>query len=188
MVIVFYHCNDLVIGKKVRLSADELMNCIAMPSNRPPTTFDAFNYILNNGILSYISFQRKAKFKNVQCKRHKKDQVYRISDFHLLDPENQNNLKTAVALIGPVSVSIKVTKNFFAYDHGIFYDTLCQEEGEEPNHAVVLVGYGTDPRFGEFWKVQNSWGIGWGEHGFARMARNTIINCAIPSAAFYVVL
>ena len=117
--------------------------------------------------------------------RSKKDPAYHIKAYNLLEPEDQENLKYAVALIGPISVSIKVSGNFFFYKSGIFYDSLCQDDGEQPNHAVLLVGYGTDPVLGEYWKIQNNWGIAWGEEGYARMARNTIINCGIASAAFY---
>ena len=132
-----------------------------------------------------MRYWRKYKKKAEDCLRSKKDPAYHIKAYNLLEPEDQENLKYAVALIGPISVSIKVSRNFFFYKSGIFYDSLCQDDGEQPNHAVLLVGYGTDPVLGEYWKIQNNWGIAWGEEGYARMARNAIINCGIASAAFY---
>jgi hypothetical protein len=42
----------------------------------------------------------------------------------------------------------------------------------ELDHAVLLVGYGTDKTTGEeYWLVKNSWSKYWGEDGFIRMAR-----------------
>ena len=33
------------------------------------------------------------------------------------------------------------------------------------NHAALLVGY----KKGKGWKIKNSWGTGWGEHGYIRL-------------------
>jgi len=38
------------------------------------------------------------------------------------------------------------------------------------NHAVQLVGYGTDSDT-DYWLVRNSWGAGWGEKGYIRVKR-----------------
>jgi len=43
--------------------------------------------------------------------------------------------------------------------------------GDTIDHAVLLIGYGTDAKHGDYWKLKNSWGTGWGERGFARLKR-----------------
>lgn len=47
------------------------------------------------------------------------------------------------------------------YKSGIFSDCTSRLD-----HAVSVVGY----RSGVGWKIKNSWGPEWGEHGFAWIA------------------
>ncbi len=56
------------------------------------------------------------------------------------------------------------------------------------NHAVIVVGYGTDSVFGDYWIVRNSWGSAWGEKGYVRMARNLANRCYISSLSIYPVV
>ena len=53
------------------------------------------------------------------------------------------------------------------------------------NHAVTVVGYGTDLTGADYWIVRNSWGPSWGEDGYILMARNMKNNCFIASYATY---
>lgn len=49
------------------------------------------------------------------------------------------------------------------------------------NHAVTLVGYGTDPELGDYWIVRNHWGTTWGEDGYIRIKRDSVPQCGIDS-------
>merc|ERR1712179_238987 len=49
------------------------------------------------------------------------------------------------------------------------------------NHAVQLVGYGTDPSEGDYWLVRNSWGPSWGEGGYIRLQRQAEAQCGVDS-------
>ena len=68
------------------------------------------------------------------------------------------------------------------YSGGVWNETFCSNESNDANHIVVIVGYGTMGR-GDYWLVKNSWGTGWGEGGYIKMARNVNI-CGIANWAY----
>ena len=102
-------------------------------------------------------------------------------------PGTEDWLQNAVATVGPVTIAINVVKSFFYYSSGVYYDSDCYTTS--PNyaggHAIVAVGYGTDPTQGDYWIVRNSWGHSWGAQGYILMARNTGNLCDLATWATY---
>jgi len=84
-------------------------------------------------------------------------------------PENKYEpLLRAVHDHGPVAVSV-AGRGWHSYSSGI-YDA-CDKDAVI-NHAVTLLGYGTEPSSGDkYWIILNSWGQEWGEQGIMRLLR-----------------
>jgi len=67
-----------------------------------------------------------------------------------------------------VSVAIEADQPVFQmYTAGVINDQSC---GTNLDHGVLAVGYDTTQAT-PFWIVKNSWGSGWGENGFVRIAQ-----------------
>lgn len=66
----------------------------------------------------------------------------------------------------PTATSISADQIFQLYSSGIFK----QECGQQIDHAVLIVGYGTENDV-DYWTIKNSWGTQWGEDGFGRIRR-----------------
>ena len=77
-----------------------------------------------------------------------------------------NAMKQAIYDYGPVSVALYVDDAFQGYTGGVF--NACADG--EVNHAVVLVGWDDTQGPGGVWILRNSWGTGWGEAGYMRIA------------------
>jgi len=69
----------------------------------------------------------------------------------------------------PLTVSLNASNfGFRNYKRGIFSAKECETSA---NHFGLLVGYGKREWDGqEYWILKNSWGTGWGEKGFAKIA------------------
>lgn len=74
------------------------------------------------------------------------------------------DIKAAISTKGPVSACFVVYDDFFAYKSGVYRHVTGGEAG---GHCISLIGY--DDGAG-CWIAKNSWGTGWGDSGFFRIA------------------
>jgi len=177
----------LKTGDLISLSEQQLMDCSHKEGDdscEGGLMDDAFQFVIDNkGICAEADYPYKAV--DEKCKTTCKS-VATISSFAdvFFDQSNPNNdtgLMAAVQL-GPVSIAIEADKPIFqAYTGGVISGSTC---GTNLDHGVLLVGYGTDSKLGDYWIVKNSWGSAWGEKGYVRLARGQN-ECGMNSAASY---
>ncbi|KAG1681340.1 hypothetical protein FOA52_007388 [Chlamydomonas sp. UWO 241] len=81
--------------------------------------------------------------------------------------KREDAMKLAVDA-APVGALWNADTTFLMYRGGIYSNPSC---ATSVNHAITVVGYGFDAASNQwFWKIKNSWGTGWGENGYARIA------------------
>ncbi len=73
-------------------------------------------------------------------------------------------IKNDLNTYGPLVTTMDVYYDFFYYSGGIYQYTSGNYQG---GHAILIVGYDDT---GQYFIVKNSWGSGWGESGYFRIA------------------
>jgi C1A family cysteine protease len=84
---------------------------------------------------------------------------------------DEHKLVEAIANVGPVSAHLNANHDFQFYGDGVFDQASkdCSSKRKDSNHAVALVGYGTDLDTSgnniDYYILRNSWGVSWGLFG-----------------------
>lgn len=91
-------------------------------------------------------------------------------------PSSDEEMMKQVVTLGPVVTRMDIDHpSFMLYGSGIYEEPECSQE---TNHAVVVVGYGTENGT-DYWLILNSMGTNWGENGLMKIARNKNNHCGI---------
>jgi KDEL-tailed cysteine endopeptidase len=96
-------------------------------------------------------------------------------------PTDERSLMSAVSQ-QPVSVAVHGAwgdNNSFQFYRGGVLRSDCaagrSPYGPRPDHGVLLVGYGVTVNGSKYWKVKNSYGVGWGMDGYALLERGKTV-------------
>lgn len=148
--------------------------------------FSAANYLKNDGIPDEACFpyQSGATGKDVACtqtcntseKRIEKIVAYSMPTFFFV---NKDALKNALQK-GPLMAVMYVYEDFLFYKSGVYKHVTGELAG---GHAVTIVGWNDTDKA---WIVKNSWGEGWGENGYFRIAYDDESGLGSQSVAFEV--
>jgi len=109
----------------------------------------------------------------------------KFSSWYRVTCSDIDAIKTAIMTYGVVDAAVYASTSFQNYTGGIYSDsyTTCSASpcyNTTTNHAISLVGWGTDATTGDYWILRNSWGSSWGESGYMRIdATSARVACEV---------
>ena len=149
----------------------------------------AFTWLKKNGIMLDSDYpytgtkgtckSDKSKYVDMSVTGYKK----LGSSWSTWSAVDEDEVKEFLYETGPLAIALNADP-LQTYTSGILdlTSTKCPSSGI--NHAVTLVGYGTENSVA-YWIVKNSWGTAWGEKGYFRIRRGNGtcgVNCYITTA------
>lgn len=171
-------------GKLIPLSEQQLVDCSGRDGNNACSggLMDyGFDFVMENGGLcsesDYPYLAKKSLFCHKSCTAQPGT---KLTGFKDIPKSDEKSLESAVDN-QPVSIAIEADQSSFQFYSGGVMDSTC---GDQLDHGVLAVGYGTDAQGGDYWIVKNSWGASWGEEGYIRLKRG-INQCGIADSASY---
>jgi cathepsin L len=154
-----------------KLSPQQLVSCSPNPDHcggtggcQGSTQPLAFAYTQTAGITTEASYPYRGTTGT--CDTSKINVVAKNSGYTQLPMNDYSALVEAVATQGPIAISLAAGGFMFQFYGG---GVLSNCNDYVMDHAVQLVGYGTD-NGKDYWLVRNSWG-NWGESGYMRIRR-----------------
>jgi C1A family cysteine protease len=133
----------------------------------------ASDYLLDPGLPMETCFPYSATngFCGNACLNWQ-ESAYRIAEWRWVATTSPtvSSIKNALYTYGPLVTTMSVYSDFYTYTGGVYSRVGGTYRG---GHGVLIVGY-DDP--GQYFIVKNSWGTGWGESGFFRIAYSQLFN------------
>jgi len=171
----------------IGLSEQQLVDCAGPFGNAGCSgglPSQAFEYIKAAGGISKGT-DYKYTGRDGRCQFDKSKIAARVSGEVNITQGAENELFDAITNVGPVAIAFQVSSDFQSYRSGVYDSTRCRSGPMDVNHAVLAVGYGTDPANKKpYWSIKNSWGTNFGMSGYFNMVRNKNM-CGIATCASY---
>ncbi|KAH7717152.1 cathepsin L [Aphelenchoides avenae] len=182
-------------GQLISLSEQNLVDCATEAAGYPKLQgcrngwlTPAYQYVIDNGLDTEASYPYKAE--DDKCAFSNTSIGTTETKYVEIPQGDENALKEAVGTVGPVSVGIDASDPLWQAWNGtgVYSNDQCASAADDLDHAVLVVGYGTDEKYGDYWIVKNSYGTGVQDKGYISMARNKGNNCGIATIASYPVV
>jgi len=179
----------IATGELVELSAQQVTSCTPNPltcggtggcmGSTPPL---GYNYVQLFGQVAEADYPyvsgTTTNTEECEYDLSSLNPVASITGYDNLPSNDQEAVMNHIATVGPLSISVAAS-SFKDYHGGVF--SGCDYEGNiQLNHAVQLVGYGSEGGV-DYWLVRNSWGSNWGEEGYIRLLREATPQCGVDS-------
>lgn len=139
-------------NRLISLSEQQIMDCTGRGCNGG-SMMQSFDYIQEQGGIESEDDYPYVGQNGGSCEFDYSRVKATISGYTQID-QDEYSLQEAVAERGPVSFGMSVVDSFREYSSGVYDEYNCNSKS---GHAMLIVGYGTDPDYGEYWLVKNSW-------------------------------
>ncbi len=161
--------NYLKTKQFVQYSEQQLVDCDKNDSGCNGGLMEnAYDYLISAG-----GIEKQADYKYTgrdgSCKFVKTKAALQVVGHVSAASQDENEVKSFLYSTGPLAIALNADPLQF-YNGGIIDADANDCDPQGLNHGVTLVGYGSENGT-DYWIVKNSWGSGWGEDGYFRMAR-----------------
>lgn len=170
-------CVEAVHNGKVDLSEQELVSCCTSSSgcNGGYIASTASWVKSKGGALLESAYPYTSGSGNTGTCKNLSGTRYNINGHSNVSSDAA--IKASLDSGNVINTGMYVYEDFYNYKSGVYKHTTGNYLG---GHAVVICGYNDS---GKYWIVKNSWGTGWGESGYFRIAYG---DCNMPWMAISV--
>ena len=161
----------------VVLSPEDMVSCDTSNMGCNGGYLDrAWSYLERTGAVADSCFQYSGAAKacpSGSCPNGGTFHKYKCQPGTTVAARSISQIQSEISQHGPMETGFTVYQDFYNYKSGVYRHTSGSSVG---GHAVKIVGWGAD-----HWIAANSWGTGWGENGFFRIAFG---QCGFDSAVY----
>jgi C1A family cysteine protease len=146
-------------------------------------TYTQLQALVDSGVTYEANFPYQTT--NPGTCAHWDDPRIKFNNWYRVNCQNIDGIKTAIMTYGAVNANIQTTAAFNGYTGGVYIDNNTSCNGAPcyyttVNHNIALVGWDVDSVAGEYWILRNSWGSGWGESGYMKIAiTSAAVSCEV---------